>query len=172
MKIRIPSIVNVILGVILVVSIASLSTSAVDYDPWLDVTDDGYGGIDDIVATAEHFGASGDPIKNVTITGHANKLAYSISDQYIAEDGSFNTPWISVDGYSKVSISLYTSSTINQYVLMAKHIDGFVFRVDAMDNVTFHFFKTYDIPNELISVFYQDYSGFESWIHIDIYLIP
>ncbi|UCH31334.1 MAG: hypothetical protein JSV05_07505 [Candidatus Bathyarchaeota archaeon] len=62
MKIRISSMVNIILGVILVVSIASLSTSAVDYDPLLDVTVDGYGGIDDIVIVAEHFGASGSPI--------------------------------------------------------------------------------------------------------------
>jgi hypothetical protein len=62
MKIRISSIVHLILGVILVVSIASLSTSAVDYDPLLDVTGDGYGGIDDIVMVAEHFGASGAPI--------------------------------------------------------------------------------------------------------------
>jgi hypothetical protein len=56
------------LSIVLVVSIAANLTGAVDYDPWLDVTDDGYGGIDDIVSTAEHFGASGDPTKLCNIT--------------------------------------------------------------------------------------------------------
>ncbi len=68
MKIKISALVNFLLGVVLVVSIAANLTGAVNYDPWLDVTDDGYGGIDDIVSTAEHFGASGDPIKNVNVT--------------------------------------------------------------------------------------------------------
>jgi hypothetical protein len=45
-----------------------LTSSQPSYDPWLDVTDDGYGGIDDIVNTAQHFGASGDPVKLCNIT--------------------------------------------------------------------------------------------------------
>ena len=39
-----------------------LTSSQPTYDPLLDVTGDGYGGIDDIVKVAEHFGASGTPI--------------------------------------------------------------------------------------------------------------
>ena len=174
MKVSKSTFANLVIAAFLLASpflIGASSSGLWPYEPWWDVNADGVIDIQDVARVSGAFGTFGDSTKNVTVAGHANKLAYSISDQYIVEDGSFSTPWISVDGYSKVSISLYTSSTNNQYVLMAKHTDGFVFRVDAMDNVTFHFSKAYDIPNELISVFYQDYSGFESWIYIDIYLI-
>ena len=174
MKISRSNLFNLSLAIIVIASVflVNISSSGIwPYEPWWDVNADGVIDIQDVARVSGAFGTFGDSTKNVTVAGHANKLAYSISDQYIVEDGSFSTPWISVDGYSKVSISLYSGSAINQYVLMAKHTDGFVFRVDAMDNVTFHFSKAYDIPNELISVFYQDYSGFESWIYIDIYLI-
>ncbi|UCH32530.1 MAG: hypothetical protein JSV05_03890 [Candidatus Bathyarchaeota archaeon] len=60
---------NLLLATVLLASIFfGISTSQPPYDPWLDVTDDGYGGIDDIVATAEHFGASGATTKNVNVT--------------------------------------------------------------------------------------------------------
>ncbi|UCH31514.1 MAG: hypothetical protein JSV05_08485, partial [Candidatus Bathyarchaeota archaeon] len=69
MKISFITWLNVLLTFLLFVSIFfGVSTSQPSYDPWLDVTDDGYGGIDDIVSTAEHFGAAGDPIKNVNVT--------------------------------------------------------------------------------------------------------
>jgi hypothetical protein len=70
MKINTSIIVNTILALIILSSIlfVGLTSSQPSYDPWLDVTDDGYGGIDDIVSTAEHFGASGDPTKLCNIT--------------------------------------------------------------------------------------------------------
>jgi len=44
------------------------SQTTPEYDPWKDITDDGYIGIDDIVSVAENFGALGDPTKNVNVT--------------------------------------------------------------------------------------------------------
>jgi hypothetical protein len=76
-----------------------ITSSQPPYDPWLDVTDDGYGGIDDIVGVAEHFGASGDPTKLCNITnwpisntidvwynGYLTPLT-SIASQYYATSG-------------------------------------------------------------------------------------
>jgi hypothetical protein len=67
MKLSIYVLLNSCLTLILAISLLGMTTNAV-YDPWLDVNDDGYGGIDDIVSTAEHFGASGDPIKLCNVT--------------------------------------------------------------------------------------------------------
>jgi hypothetical protein len=60
----------VALDVALFVSVLfiSITASQPPCDPWLDTNDDGYGGIDDIVSTAEHFGALGDPTKRCNIT--------------------------------------------------------------------------------------------------------
>jgi|Deesub1362A_J573_1020465.scaffolds.fasta_scaffold00551_13 hypothetical protein len=44
------------------------SQTTTEYDPWKDITDDGYIGIDDIVLVAESFGGLGDPTKNVNVT--------------------------------------------------------------------------------------------------------
>ena len=50
MKIRVSTLVNIILSIVLVVSITANFIGAVDYDPWLDVTNDGYGGMNDVVS--------------------------------------------------------------------------------------------------------------------------
>ena len=78
MKISASLICNVILSAIILSStFVALSTS--QYDPWLDINEDGYGGIDDIVTVAEHFGQIGSPIKNVNVTNWPNaKSEYEI----------------------------------------------------------------------------------------------
>jgi len=38
------------------------------YDPWADMNDDGFIGIDDIAYAAQLFGTTGDPTKNVNVT--------------------------------------------------------------------------------------------------------
>ncbi len=48
-------------------SVSQLQSVPEAYDHWLDVNDDGYGGIDDIVAVAEHFGFSGSPINKTAL---------------------------------------------------------------------------------------------------------
>lgn len=46
--------------------------SAVEYDPWKDVNDDGYNGIDDIVSVAESFGGLGEPINKTALLYEVN----------------------------------------------------------------------------------------------------
>ncbi len=64
MKSTASTLTNIILWIVLFGSVffVGITSSQVTYDPLLDVTGDGYGGIDDIVRVAEHFGASGTPI--------------------------------------------------------------------------------------------------------------
>ncbi len=108
MQIRVYPLVNVLLGFILVVSVAAGLTGAVDYDPWLDVTDDGYGGIDDIVMTAEHFGASGDSTKNVNVTN------WPISNevlvwwwQYLPSNNLIGTTPLESLGFGQLHVLVY-----------------------------------------------------------------
>jgi hypothetical protein len=64
LKITASTLTNILLTIVLLGSVffIGITSSQVAYDPLLDVTGDGYGGIDDIVKVAEHFGASGTPI--------------------------------------------------------------------------------------------------------------
>jgi len=87
------------------------ATSSAPYDPWCDLVEP-YGRIDiyDVVDMAGRYGTTGDPGKNVTIVGRASKLAYSVEEVTVAPQGGFMTPWISVDGYAKVTISVATDA--------------------------------------------------------------
>jgi hypothetical protein len=63
MRIKLLVTLNTILtGILISAALFAGVTSQAEYDPWYDPNDDGYIGIDDIVATAERFGASGDPV--------------------------------------------------------------------------------------------------------------
>ena len=76
------TLVNVILWIVLFGSVffIGITSSQVTYDPLLDVTGDGYGGIDDIVAVAEHFGASGTPINWTQVLESITALEDRVSD--------------------------------------------------------------------------------------------
>ncbi|UCH31583.1 MAG: hypothetical protein JSV05_08860 [Candidatus Bathyarchaeota archaeon] len=95
-------IVYTALNVALFISILfiGITASQPSYDPWLDNTDDGYGGIDDIVATAEHFGASGDPAKLCNITnwpmGTQVPVFYA---REITNGGSVGSAWCPTNGF-------------------------------------------------------------------------
>jgi hypothetical protein len=146
-----------------------------EYNPWADYNGDGTIDIFDIVPVAVSFGATGDSTKNVTIAGHANKLAYSVEEQPVAAGGYFITPYISVDGYSKMTIctSWYSPpSSFNDYLLFAQHSNGSSpFGVDRQTNIT-DFVKTYDVPNQEIAIEFFNYGATQSYVWIDVYLIP
>ena len=108
MKIKPLTLINVILATVLLSSIVFsrvTTTSSVDYDPWLDVNDDGFGGIDDIVAVAEHFGAEGNPVTKAALTYDSGWL--NITDkagQYITITHNLNSTDIIVDVTGKTTI--------------------------------------------------------------------
>ena len=105
MKIRVSTLVNLMLSAVLVVSIAANLTGAVDYDPWHDVTDDGYGGIDDIVSTAEHFGASGDPTKLCNITNWPKSTAETVWWDHDLINGAYaSSPLYNANGFKYIHI--------------------------------------------------------------------
>ena len=105
MKLSVYVLFNSCLTLILVISLLGMTTNAV-YDPWLDVNDDGYGGIDDIVSTAEHFGAAGDPIAKAYLAYDSGWL--DISDKQgqffnISHNANLNPPYIAL-AYGKTTL--------------------------------------------------------------------
>lgn len=93
---------NVFLSIIVLalVSFVGITGSRPSYDPWLDVNDDGYGGIDDIVSTAEHFGASGDPVKLCNITNWPKSTAVTVffEEQLLSGSSRYSSEY-NADGF-------------------------------------------------------------------------
>ena len=142
------------------------------YDPWSDIDDSGKIDMKDIGNVAARFMTSGDSAKNVTIAGHANKLAYTNSTT-VSGNSYFLTPFISVDGYSKVTICIYNTATNNFYRLSTYHFESASsFYVDTATDFGNDLVKTYDVPNQQIRVRFDNNDGNSRNLHIDVYLIP
>ena len=166
-------IVTALLAFCLTATIFMVATSqSAEYDPWADLNGDGRIDIFDVVGMTSRYAATGDPTKNVTISGHVNKLAYSNSTS-VAVGDPFHSPWISVDGYSKVTICIYNGAgSTNRYRLSVKHTGvGNEFYADEITNFGFNLVKTYDVPNQMIQVVFSNFGGASTPFNLDVYLI-
>jgi hypothetical protein len=82
-----------------------------EYDPWLDINDDGYIGIDDIFTLASHFGAEGEAINKTALLlemqANISSLCTSLSELQAEMDSltTFNCTWASD------SVVLFTNNT-------------------------------------------------------------
>jgi len=146
-----------------------------EYNPWADYNGDGTIDIFDIVPVAVSFGATGDSTKNVTIAGHANKLAYSVRNVVIPATGWFTSDPILVDDYSKMTISLAFTEPEFDYWLWSWHSNSsFAFVADEFDETALGVVncKTYDVVNMYIMVRVRNPGAFEGYLSLDVYLIP
>jgi hypothetical protein len=166
-------IVTVLATFCLTVTLFSLAPvrSNLPYDPWSDIDENGKIDMKDIANVASQFSTSGDPARNVMIAGHANYLAYNVST--VVSATSFHaSEWISVGGYSKISICLHTTASSNSYVLQAKHIGGPIFYVESLQDVGTDYVWTYDVPNQLVRVYFVNNDLVSRNLNLDVYLIP
>jgi hypothetical protein len=87
------------------------------YDPWLDINDDGRINMDEIVASTTAFGATGDPTKNVTVTnwpssfGGPNSEVITVCQNYTFSeqtpgDGLMLPYCVNVQNYKYIDIYL------------------------------------------------------------------
>jgi hypothetical protein len=149
----------------------SATRSAFEYDPWLDYNEDGVIDVKDLHPLGGSYGTTGDSIKNVTIAGHANKLAFTVATA-IEPYSAYYTDWISVGGYSKVTICVYSETNKNYYRLDTRHDAGPIpYTVDNATNFKDYLVRTYDVPNELIQVVYVNMDEVTAELYIDVYLV-
>jgi len=169
-------VATLIAVVLLTVAFIPLSSQVGTYNPWLDTNDDGKMDGKDIAAVASAFGTKGDPTKNVTITGHATKVIVAANDVIVNASGinTWFSGWVTVDGYSKVTINIYFTTNANDYALDAMDSAGGSnsFIADAVTNFNYNLVKTYDVMNQRIQVRFRNNSGI-GWAHlwVDIYLM-
>ncbi len=145
------------------------------YDPWADYNADGTIDIFDIVPVALTFGTAGDSTKNVTIAGHANKLAYSVRNVVIPATVWFTSDPILVDGYSKMTISLAFTEPEFDYWLWSGHSNSSIdFLADTFDETALGVVncKTYDVVNMYIKIRVRNPQASEGYLRLDVYLIP
>jgi hypothetical protein len=152
------------------------------YDAWYDVNGDGKIDIKDFAAMAQTYGTSGDPTRNVTVTNwqanqnititrHATKLIMAADALIINPGDSWISPWVWVDGYSKVSINVHIGINLNAYYLNSKGTSGDSFIVDSVTNFNGFLAKTYDVMNQYIRVWIYNYGGAAVTFTVEIYLM-
>ena len=173
MKIRKDLVIAVLVTFCLTTTLfmVKASWSGGEWDPWVDIKEDGTVDIYDAITLANAYGTSGDTTKNVTIVGHASKLAYNITTSVPAGQ-QFTTPWILVDGYSKISVCVYNVAAIDSYSLTTRHT-GYIseWYVDHQVNATGDIVKTYDVPNQEIRIICENNDAGSRTLSLDIYLL-
>jgi len=103
----------------------SQTSPSAQYDPWADLNDDGKISMDEIVRMCELFGTTGDPTKNVTVSGYGFKvLSYNINIT-AHTGGCINIP---VSGYRQITLHF---NPIFSVILWPYGI-----RIDRGDNVS------------------------------------
>ncbi len=149
-----------------------LTRSADDpnWDPWVDIKEDGTVDIYDAITLANAYGTSGDTTKNVTVTNwRTNRLLLAVNTTVISDDWYFSNP-ISLEGFSKVSICLHCGTNNNFYQLRCKDSrDTYTFIVENIDNIPTTLVKTYDVPNEYIMISYWNKAMTNLAFHLDVY---
>jgi len=82
------------------------SWSGSDWDPWVDIKEDGTVDIYDAISLANAYGTSGDTTKNVTVTNWPVKrtLNASLADNWVIDGSQAWQLEANVEGYSKVTL--------------------------------------------------------------------
>jgi len=159
----------------LTASLFMIRASIGGYDPWLDSNDDGYINAKDAVLLGGAFGTMGDPAKNVTIAGRASKLITLANGEPIPAISWFTSDPISVDGYSKISVSIqFTEPEFDYYLWTGHDPSNTPFVADQGDETTLGKIncKTYDVMNTYIKIRVRNPGAYEGYLNLDVCLIP
>lgn len=162
-------IIAILVSFILVVTLyPSITASTGDYDPWSDINSDGKIRVDDILNVALLFGTDGDSTRNVTIAGRASKLIKVAEGVSIGDLSSWSSDWISIDGYSKVTIHVALSYPTNKLVIEAPI--GAEYQIEVVDNFPYYWTKTYDVMHQQIRIKIFNYDIYPNTLYVDVYL--
>jgi hypothetical protein len=143
------------------------------YDPWLDANDDGTINILDIAALALDYGTSGNPTKNVTIAGHVTKLLKLAEGVSIFDMSSWNSGWIPIDGYSKVTFHVLLAYEEHNRIYIeapSGYVDNY--RIEVVEDFpSLGWTKTYDVMHEQIRIRVYNFGTSTATLYVHIYLM-
>lgn len=162
-----------ILALVFYLTATLFVVTSIGYDPWVDQDEDGDVDASDLYVLAGEYGTSGDPTKNITIVGHATKVIHAAVNVSVAVDEWWISDYISVDGYAKVTILIYITTTSYRYILRAYSDDTtqvwwFVDEATPLDE---DFVKTYDVMHQRIRIQVQNLALVQEELCVDIYLM-
>jgi len=169
-------IIAVLLTFCLTATLSMIATTrSQEYNPWSDINGDGKIDILDVVKVTGIYGTTGDSTKNVTIAGRASKLITLANGEPIPAISWFTSDPISVDGYSKISISIgFTEPEFDYYLWTGHDPSNTLFVADQGDETTLGRIncKTYDVMNTYIKIRVRNPGAYEGYLNLDVYLIP
>jgi hypothetical protein len=121
MRIKALTLVNFILASVLLASMLfsamSVNTSSsVEYDPWLDINDDGKINMKDLYAEILAFGTEGDPTKNVTVTNFPTEVNVNIVPHTLSVTFAIHKTTSGEDWYTQNISGCYEQVTIGMFV--------------------------------------------------------
>jgi hypothetical protein len=142
------------------------------YDPWLDYNEDGKIDVNELNPLGQAYGATGDPTKNVTITGHRTntyQLAVAVS---VPSGGVWDSGIFWVDGYSKVTVLLNVNpaSTANLLRIYALDYTNTMFLVEDL-SVSNSWVKTYDVMSQQMQILFRNNMVVSCTLDVDVYLM-
>ena len=191
MKIKPLTLINIILASVLLTSIVFsrvTTTSSIpeneppEYDPFHDVTSDGFIGIDDITEVAELFGAEGTPINWTKLLGDIDNLKDRVEalENQTLPQGFINKPawdskWTSIGtGDTKIYHNLNTTDVI--VCMLGKDSYGNVHQKDyggyRYPLGSWYGAYWYNLDNESITVHRHGDDGDWIQVRIMIWKIP
>jgi hypothetical protein len=146
------------------------SQTAGQYDPWLDVNDDGKIDGKDITPSARAFGTFGDPTKNVVTTANSSQNTY-----YTTINGlSGWTFQANTAGFRKVTVNFYATTTppgmwpYNIYVGFNLGYTNSTYQVDSFVDTAWEPVMYPKTPSGFVNSTTRvyDVTGSQMWIYV------
>jgi len=125
--------------------------STVQYDPWLDVDDDGRISGMDITLVCRAFGTAGDPTKTVRVVHSTYNTVFNAT---VSEN--VTSYWFNLTGYARVTVAIMINGTATAYICwywgepMPPLIDGNFTTINGQD----YYIWSSDVRAPLLAIYY------------------
>ncbi len=144
-------------------------TSSQAYDPWFDHDSDGDIDIFDIVPPANAYGTTGNPAKNITITGHATELVTLANNFLMPEAYIWDSGTINVDSYSHVTVLVHIGTNNNGIDIFARATSYYL--VESASNFNGYWCKTYEVMAPNLHIWIYNHDAIDVSLSVEIYLV-
>jgi len=149
------------------------SWSGSDWDPWVDIKEDGTVDIYDAISLANAYGTSGDTTKNVTVTNWPVKrtLNASLADNWVIDGSQAWYLEADVEGYSKATLVLKIETSTGMTDVAVYFIIGGVWTTPvytnhALTGGTHFLLQNYEVIGPTIEIEFSPSGTVRVWVGI------